>query len=86
MSVAECFVSFPLKDIIRTDTAPHKVSGFLLVFHLFVTPHNKVCVCVWGGGGGYTGITVHLSNIQPFVTKLGVLVHHRELECNAKLV
>ena len=43
-----------------------------------------------GGGGGYVGITpVHLSGFcqddiitQPFVTKLGMVVHHHGLECH----
>ena len=43
-----------------------------------------------GGGGGDVGITpVHLSGFcqddiitQPFVTKLGMVVHHHGLECH----
>ena len=47
-----------------------------------------------GGGGGYTGISVHLSVCpcvqtledvlritQPFITKLDMAVHHYESEC-----
>ena len=59
----------------------------MVIYYAF---HNEVCVCVCGGGGGGGGnhcvwvcLDIILRTAQPFVTKLGTVVHIRS-QCHVK--
>ena len=48
-----------------------------------------VCLLLFLGGGHWNycvnlSLCLYLLNEQPFLARLGVVVHHHELECNAK--